>query len=216
LVKPIVLLLVMCLEKVRNAKGRKFRLFYFAEHILLVITLPSHPDEVLHKHLDDRIFLVLARMGLEHPWKPLGRSTGGGEGDSCQAPDMTTLVIEDEYSQSLCWLQMKMRWWFLPSNRTVRIVLLVKLDRTRRLDTTCPGNPTKQGPRYSFKSSKRMASPITTKGGSIQQSYEVTSDLPLLLESDHLFDRPAAMGEVDVIFSVQDSQLYAANVWMRV
>lgn len=155
------------IEQERDASGRKFRLFHFADSKLLIITVPTFPHETLHRRLDDIIFSQALQMGLGDEWQCQGATTfrptngagAGGEGDSSRRPrsqrplprDWPTLVIEAGMSQTLNGLRDKMRWWFRASNHAVKIVLLAKLEQHQQRVILekwkeVPTNPSRPGP----------------------------------------------------------------------
>ncbi len=133
---------VQDMDREREARGRKVRFFYFAEHKLLIVTIPTGPHEEMHAHLEGWFLAEVSRMGLFSSWRrtaarrfPEIPSTGSsGEGDSGGQPlparrrkgAWPTLVFESGYSQTLQSLRMKMRFWFTRSGHEVRIVLLAK------------------------------------------------------------------------------------------
>jgi hypothetical protein len=134
----------------REARGRKYRLFYDRSTEVLVITVPTHAHEILHRWLDAEIGKKTDAMGLGGQLDPIGSATlenrSGGtlqtslEGDSCRVPASRTgpdswpvLVIEAGCSQTIEQLRIKAQAWFLASNFEVKIVLLVKMDLSEEM-----------------------------------------------------------------------------------
>ena len=126
----------------REVRGRKVRLFYFADHKMLIITIPTGPHEELHTNLEKWYLAEVGRMGLISSWRRtaarrysgLSSTSSSGEGDSGGQPlparrhkgAWPTLIFESGYSQTLESLRMKMRFWFAQSDHEVKIVLLAK------------------------------------------------------------------------------------------
>ncbi|KAK3364301.1 hypothetical protein B0T25DRAFT_470421 [Lasiosphaeria hispida] len=135
------------LLKSRDRRGQKFQMDLWDGTQLWITTHASGLHETLHGHLDDKILLQVASMGLCDDWKRVGTTTftagaggSGGEGDSSRKPVSQrplpamwpTLVIEGGYSQSLRKLRHKARWWLQESNFEVKIVLIAKCLRTSK------------------------------------------------------------------------------------
>ncbi|KAK0726952.1 hypothetical protein B0T26DRAFT_692376, partial [Lasiosphaeria miniovina] len=103
------------------------------------------------------------------------------------------LVIEAGFSQSLGELYITMRRWFSMSNHEVKIVLLAKFN-TPML---------------------RQIITITRNTTTNPTSYNVTSGA-LVLSFRLLFLRDPGPGEGDFVFSVQELEEYAEDVWAQV
>ncbi|CAK7201157.1 hypothetical protein SEUCBS139899_003859 [Sporothrix eucalyptigena] len=129
----------LCRE--RDARGRKFRLFYLGTQIrILIITVPTKSHEGMHYLLSTRLVVQIAQMGLNESWSSsaaatlAGPSNSGGEADGnilpfparAGADQWPTIVFEAGYSQSEESLRAKMNWWFQASNHNVKIVVLAK------------------------------------------------------------------------------------------
>ncbi|EPE03443.1 dead deah box dna helicase [Ophiostoma piceae UAMH 11346] len=128
-----------------QARGRKTRLFFLAEHKLLIITIPTRSHEKLHLLLYTGIEGQIQQMGLRRAWTASGAtrfpgkdasssSASQGEGDSGGMPSperdgedaWPTIVVEGGYTQSLESLRAKIRFWFARSAHSVKIVVLAK------------------------------------------------------------------------------------------
>lgn len=145
------------IERERDVRRRKFRLFFQPEAGLVHITVPSGPHEDVTNALGLIIGSTTARQGR------LGKGSGattftsentqvsgikeadyslkpnrpprppGGDGNSA-GQKWPTLVIETGYSETISQLRHDMHWWFGASNHQVKIVLLIDLDRrTQRI-----------------------------------------------------------------------------------
>lgn len=194
-------------------------------------------NEFVHMGLERQWESIGSRT---YPPRQLGGSggQGGGEGDSCWGPTSQhgpdrwpTLVIEAGVSQSLASLRMKMNWWFDKSGHQVKIIVLAKLDRNQRLVTVekwterphiRPGaTATRRTPPVSLQPEKDQWVKIKQAAGISNTdparlnpaSYRAARNLPLQLEFNLLFGRPAAAGERDITFGVGDMQDYAVRVW---
>lgn len=136
------------IEKSRDSKCRKLRLFYEQQRSALIITLPTSSHELLHRWLDERIGIRVYAMGMYDQLDVVGAATyvttsGGSlgtslEGDSCRRPSSRSgsdgwpvLVIEAGYSQTIQQLRRRAQAWFLASNFEVKIVILAKMIATR-------------------------------------------------------------------------------------
>lgn len=174
----------------------------------------------------------------ENTWRTKAATTfrasrDRGEGDSTGGPiperrghdKWPTFVIEAGVSESLAQLRLDMQWWFAASNHDVKIVLLAKLDSSRRMIT------------LEKWMEEPVAAPVAAKLGAtttrqsaaprpiLQQTItihrnEATSPISykvirgaLVLEFRLLFFRSPGEGEGDIIISVSDLQWYAECVW---
>jgi hypothetical protein len=137
------------IDEERERRRRKFRFFFLAKERQLRVTLPSGPHERTHAGIFDTIRMNMVSPSRMPPWYPCaattyespdgtsskeadsGGSPGGGDtsGGDAQWP---ALVIECGASQSLASLHAAMRWWFWASEHRVKIVLAVKLHRSRQ------------------------------------------------------------------------------------
>ena len=133
------------IDQALQDRGRKVRLFFFAEEKLLIITIPNSPHERLHTGLNRALTDEINDMGCKYSWitngatryppdLPPNSSASRGEGDSSGGPSperlgdgsWPTIVFEAGSSQSLESLRMKIRFWFARSNHDVKIVILAK------------------------------------------------------------------------------------------
>lgn len=129
-----------------QARGRKVRLMFLAEHEVAIITLPTLHHERLHLRLYSNIQQQIDQMGLDRAWDstgattfPLGITPGSSsqvEGDSGGKPftdnagdhnhGWPTIVIQGGFTQSIESLRAKMIFWFAASAHSVKIVVLAK------------------------------------------------------------------------------------------
>jgi len=139
------------IEKSRDRREMPgFRLFYLADHKLLMVTIPTGQHERIHSYLDDSVVDQLRGMNITRDeWIGSGSQTshskrpgasGSVQGDSTRMTESRvernswpTLVIEVGHALPLNGLRLKMRWWFLASSHEAKIVLLAKLYRHLRL-----------------------------------------------------------------------------------
>jgi hypothetical protein len=141
-------------DRIEKSRDRRempgFRLFYLADHMLLIVTIPTRQHVRIHGYLDDSVVDQLRGRNITRDeWISSGSQTfdskrpgasGSGQGDSTRMTESRaerngwpTLVIEVGHTLPLNGLRLKMRWWFLASNHDVKIVLLAKLDRHLRM-----------------------------------------------------------------------------------
>jgi hypothetical protein len=212
-----------------------------ADTNVLIITIPTRAHEVLHRDLDDQISFMVGDMGLRRDFTSVGSSTyteldadnqvmSGGEGDSCRIPssrehadDFPTLVIEAGYTQSWSSLKDKARWWFRASRYDVKIILLVKMNRSsgQIIIEKWKGMPAPRPGATTWSQAQQLLPTrvdsirITQVPGTNPATYNVTG--PLRLEFVDLFLRQPveARGEDDVVLSIEDLQEYADAVWTR-
>lgn len=149
----------LCVEEVTTAifsqildtrsEGDKFRLSFFEERRLLIVTIPSRPHERAQADIQYHIAYAIRDMGLRRElrceahatFRPAsGHSPGGsGEGDSTFTPvsssgamaDWPSLVLEVGFSQSMAILRMKGKWWLEASDYAVKVVILVKFHQSQ-------------------------------------------------------------------------------------
>jgi hypothetical protein len=131
-----------------------------------------------------------------------------------------TLLVEAGETESLARLRNYMIWWFSASDHDVKIVLLAKLDHTRRTITlekweeepgsTRPGATTTRAA-AALHPVLRQSITITQDTTTDPTSYHVTSEL--VLGFSLLFLRDPGPGEGDVVLSIQDLEWYAECVW---
>ena len=202
----------------------------------LVIRMPTVKHEMLHRLLDEAIYMDSMAIGLLTEFVSVGSATYSDvdsqghvlwhlEGDSKRRPtssrgrkDFPTFVIEAGNSQSWGSLTAKASLWFKKSNGRVRIVVLVKIiegSNTIKIEKWKP-NARSQG----------MA--IANLGACVQKiripqipgsnpyspaSYEVVGG-DLRLEFDDVMLRPSASAERDIVVNEAHLREYAARFWM--
>ncbi|KAI0096317.1 hypothetical protein F4776DRAFT_560028 [Hypoxylon sp. NC0597] len=221
------------LDEQREVRGRGFRWRrYYAESQILLIAIPTHAHEMLHRILYEKFHeKVPAR---ENTWRTKAATTfragrDRGEGDSTGGPiperrghdKWPTLVIEAGVSESLAQLRLDTQWWFAASNHDVKIVLLAKLDSSQRMITVEKWVEEPVAAKPGATTTRRSAAlrPILQQVITIHRneatspiSYNVTRGA-LVLEFGLLFLRSPGEGEGDIIISVSDLQRYAECVW---
>ncbi|KAK3943460.1 hypothetical protein QBC46DRAFT_419815 [Diplogelasinospora grovesii] len=236
------------LEKSRELRRRRIRFRrYYARSRILIVVIPLSPHEILHTQIYDECRHEIDQMGLRYHWlnqgaathRPQGRPNrgDGGEGDSSGGPKQRragggwpTLVVEAGNTQTMEQLRRDMRWWFAAStNHQVKIVLLAKLDRTRRriilekwvVETRGQGRPGATTTRAAAVLQPPFCSQtitITWAPGmdNTPTSHTVTRGA-LRLEFELMFLRPPSNpGEHDIIISIPKLQIYAVDVWNEV
>ncbi|CAK7216991.1 hypothetical protein SCUCBS95973_003000 [Sporothrix curviconia] len=131
------------LLEARDESGRKARIFYFQDQRLLIVTVPTHHHEALHRGINLLVISEIVLMGLRSDWKDTGATTfvsgllgntSAGEGDSGGRPKSTrpggrswpVLVVEAGWTQSVASLRCKKDFWFRQSDHQVKIVILAK------------------------------------------------------------------------------------------
>ncbi|KAK4038169.1 hypothetical protein C8A01DRAFT_48163 [Parachaetomium inaequale] len=231
------------IERERDKRRRKFRFRrYDSSSQTLLITIPGDLHEQLHGGIYDKFTNQLARTGREDRWKSIRTATrqaqqghpGGseGQGDSTGGPKperdppgaWPTLVIEAGASESLAELHNDMRWWFSTSDHQVKIVLLVKFQRTggvitlEKWEEESPGPPRPGATTTCHASLQqpvlRQAINITRDPTTNPVSYNVTSGA-LVFGFRLLFLRDPGPGEGDFVMSVPELEDYAKYIWTQ-
>ncbi|VUC24273.1 unnamed protein product [Clonostachys rosea] len=228
------------IEKLRG-ENLPFRLKNFSQaERLLIITVPTLCNERMHSTLYDYIKYEIAAMGLRYSWSNLNAATmraenGGSvvEGDSAGVPTgpngdaqrWPTLVIEGGYSQSINALVRQAKSWFIASQHQVKIVLLMKLNRSPPGEIIIeqwkelrsqgrPGATTTRGfdslvpsriQRITIQKTLPSADPWNS------MSYRVSRG-PLELEFADIFLRAPGPGEGNIVVGDQDLRELGAAV----
>jgi hypothetical protein len=116
-----------------------------------------------------------------------------------------------------------MRWWFARSEHQVKIVLLVKFERTRETLTMekWEEEPTSARPGATTTRHAAALQPVLRQTITITRdpttdpaSFNVTSGA-LVLGFRLVFLRDPGHGEGDFVFSVEELKDYARTVWSR-
>ncbi|RFU72511.1 dead deah box dna helicase [Trichoderma arundinaceum] len=234
----------------RDAENRKFRFsLYTTDSGVLIITIPTLYHERAHRRLERIMNLKIDAMGLDEDWSCGGGGTytqasgnslvASGEGDSTGLPSSTrspsdgwpTFVIECGYSQTIALLIAKAHWWFTASNYEVKIVLLLKLNKSKesihiekwkasttstRLGATMTRAAAALYPRcFQIIDIKRDPDISNTHPNRLSRARYVVHSGPLRLEFADLFLRPPTPGtaEGDIIINDRDLQLLALKAW---
>ncbi|KAK3343761.1 hypothetical protein B0T25DRAFT_615061 [Lasiosphaeria hispida] len=216
---------------------RKFRICdYDSNSRVLIITIPTGLHEQLHKGLyNEHIRQVhkrswrdigsetfLAQQGHSGRSSKEGDSTGGPKPERAAKGAWPTLVIEAGVSQTLGQLHISMQRLFSMSNHEVKIVVLAKFDGTKILlekweeeMPVCPGATTTRRSLQHQQPVLRQSITITQNATTNPISYNVTRSA-LVLSFQLLFLRDPGPGEGDIVFSVQELEEYAEDVWAQV
>lgn len=134
-----------------RSESDKYRLFFFEDHRLLIVTLPSGPHERAQAEMQFHITSETRNMGLRKELHCEAHKTftpasghppgGSGEGDSTftlRSPTgvfaaWPSVVLEVGFSHSIAMLRMKGRWWLEASDYAVQVVILVKFFQSESL-----------------------------------------------------------------------------------
>ncbi|KAK0614066.1 hypothetical protein B0T14DRAFT_539685 [Immersiella caudata] len=215
------------IERAREKQGRKFRFCdYDSNSQILIITLPTDLHKELHGRLYDefigqRGIRSATRLAQGHSGQSSkeGDSAGGPKPQQAANGAWPTLVIEAGFSQSLGKLRLAMWRWFSLSNYEVKIVLLAKFNSTIILlekweeeAQVRPGATTTRHSLQHLTPVLRQSITITQNTTTDLTSYNVTSSA-LVLSFRLLFLRDPGPGEGDFVFSVQELEEYARDVW---
>ncbi|KAK0748111.1 hypothetical protein B0T21DRAFT_389050 [Apiosordaria backusii] len=223
------------IELTREEQGRKFRFRdYDSKSQILIITIPTG----LHEQLQNSLYHQLNWQVHRRSWMHMGSTTHSvqvhsglsrKEGDSTGGPKperaakgaWPTLVIEAGVSQTWGQLRICMRRWFSLSNHEVKIVILTKFDGNKILlekwEEEMPVRPGATTTRRSQHQEPvlRQSITITQNATTNPISYNVTRGA-LVLSFRLLFLRDPGPGEGDLVFSVQELEGYAEDVWAQV
>jgi len=215
------------LDNFRDTHCKSVRfLYYESKETLIVRIMPGKAHQFACKGFEAALVLKLAEMGLQHELRNAGATTYqgigcAGEADSSYIPrssrplraDWPTLVIEYGVSQSLKHLCADASWWLTSSPGQVKIVLLFSIsEKNRKIHieqwemgtgsdeqiTDSQDNP--QPTRPECVKTIEIAE-TNARGAFLQLSFQ------------KLFLREPEAGEMDIVFSIEDLERFAANAW---
>jgi len=215
------------IEQFRNTHYKSLRfLYYESEQILVVKIMPGEEHEVAVAHFEIALALKLTEMGVLKELRFLRSTVRQGicnrkEPDSSFRPrlarpsraDWSTLVIECGVSQSLKRLRAVCNWWFENSRGQVKTVLLFAINlKTRKIHIE------------QWEACATVNLPITgshhdsdwTKPECISTIDIIEADAgsaSLRLNFKKLFLREPGQGEMDILFTTEDLESLAADVW---
>ncbi|KAI9163568.1 hypothetical protein HJFPF1_05185 [Paramyrothecium foliicola] len=209
------------IDRGRERRRLRFRIRpYDSGTGVIHIALIRQPRQVLYLQLDQ---LIRHEVYDSLP----GAGVGAGEADTsgCPVPARLgpglwpTLVIESGCSQPLLALQRDMRWWFSASNYQVKIVLLVKLNRTdnsisierwqEELSRRSGATMTQRNP--IVEPTLQQSITITQRAGN-PVSYNITGGA-LVLPFRLLFLRDPSPQEGDLVVGIPKLRVFAERVF---
>jgi hypothetical protein len=222
------------IEDKRYTIGRGLRFTYCTDINTLIIKVPSPEHEAVTRTFTHDFMDQIRPMGLTElgDLKDMGATTYRGtstkkEPDSCWRPlaarpnkqDWPTLVFEVGVSETLRKLRMDARWWLANSQGHVKIVLLFKISRATRTiqieKWECRPATLAYVPR-----SNRPPAQIPTQiptididANGVVNGSPLATTPPLVLHFRHLFLRQPVPPEQNVIFTAQNLQRLANNIW---
>jgi len=185
-------------------------LYYENEETLIVKIMPSIAPELACTQFELKLVLKLAEMGLQDELLNIRSTTIQGiqcrkEADSAFQPwssrpyktDWPTLVIECGVSESINRLRGDSNWWFTNSAAQVKTVLLFSVsEKKRKIHIE----------QWEMRKEAKCIWTIDIVGAD-------AAGASLQLSFEHLFLRKPGKDEMDLIFTTQDLERFAANVW---
>jgi hypothetical protein len=206
------------------------RVTYCKDLQTLILKVPTFEHESAHGEFASKIVIRSALMGLERELAFCGATRYQGdnvdkEADSAYKPrslrplktDWPTIVLEGGVSESLLELRTDASWWLSNSGGDVKIVLIFSVKVTTR---TIHIEKWENVPALVTRRHTRSTPQGTLVPTSIQEidiSPNGVQGSPLILHFDKIFLRlpnPHAIpAEHDLIFTAQDLQTYATDLW---
>jgi hypothetical protein len=222
------------IEEKRYTIGRGLRFTHCTDIDTLIIKVPTPEHERVTRAFTHGLIGQIGQMGLteDNDLNDMGATTYRGtstskEADSCFKPpalrpnrlDWPTLVFEVGVSETLRKLRMDARWWLANSQGHVKIVLLFKISRATRTiqieKWECRPATLAYVPR-----SNRPPAQIPTQiqtididANGVVNGSPLATTPPLVLHFRHLFLRQPVPPEQNVIFTAQNLQRLANNIW---
>jgi len=210
--------------------GRNIRVTYCKDLQTLILKVPTFVHESAHGEFASKIVIRSALMGLERELAFCGATRYQGrdaekEANSAYKPrslrplktDWPTIVLESGVSESLPQLRTDVSWWLSNSGGDVKIVLIFSVTTTTR---TIHIEKWENTPAPVTRPHTRLTPSGTLVPTSIQQidiSPSGVQGSPLILHFDKIFLRlpnpHATPAEHDLIFTAQDLQTYATDLW---
>jgi len=227
--KPVTEVNVNTIDR-HHVIGRNIRVTYCKDLQTLILKVPTFVHESAHVDFAHKITTRTDRMGLERELAGCGATRYQGrdvekEADSSYKPrslrplktDWPTIVLESGVSESLPQLRTDASWWLRNSGGDVKIVLIFSVKRTTR---TIHIEKWENVPAPVTRPHTRLTPPGMLVPTSIQQidiSPNGVQGSPLILHFDRIFLRlpnpNAVPAEHDLIFTAQDLQTYATDLW---
>lgn len=218
--------------------GKTARIFYDESLRRLIVKVPSDVHELAGNLLSREIELIIQPMGVldellpfggarvkegsyrkepDRSWRPRTLPTG-------RSPKWPTLVVESGWSESLNRLRVDAEWWLTHSHGDVKVVILVKINRTQPkiIIETWILDPNsgilRPGPVLRGHRNHRlitMCSQVVTVSRD-QQGTITTVGVPLTIKFDDIFLRPTVPpNERDIIVPEQALQSVAMTTWLE-
>ena len=199
------------IESFNNTHCKSLRFLYYEKEEILIVKIIAGPaHEVTCAEFQMMMAFKLEEMGLRKELCDMRTTKYQGKGSGKQPDcafrplsfrpyktDWPTLVVECGVLQSLPDLKRDSNWWFTNSEAQVKNVLLFSLSEMKRkihieqwemhMEAKCIGTID--------------IVETDAAGASLQLRFE------------NLFLRKPSNGEMDIIFSTQDLEEFAAHVW---
>jgi len=210
--------------------GRSIRVTYYKDLQTLILKVVTYEHESAHGDFASMIVEQALLMGLRRELAFCGATRYQGrdvekEADSAYKPrslrplrtDRPTIILECGVSERLHKLRIDASWWLSNSGGDVNIVLIFSIKRTTR---TIHIEKWENAPAPLSRPHTRSTQPGALVPTRIQQIVISPGGVqggPLILRFDKIFLRPpnpnATLPEQDLIFTAQDLQTYATDVW---
>jgi hypothetical protein len=228
--KPVTKADLAEIDCARNSIGKHTRITHYTDANLLIVKLmPSAEHQSAHLTFGMELAAKVIRMGMSYrELYPFGGTrylghTSSKEGDSCYKPssrknktDWPTIVFESGLSESLQRLRCDASWWLENSKGEVKIVVIISIKPgDKRLEIEKWELALIDEGRRVTRLHPRTQSLIPTKIQeiTIMPNSSVTGALPLVLEFQKIFLRPAIEPEDDISFTVEDLSGWADTFW---
>jgi hypothetical protein len=228
--KPVTKADLAKMDTQRHQIGKHTRMTHYADDDLLIIKLmPSGKHECAHLYFGQKFLVKVIRMGTsDRELRPMGGTrypgnTSSKEGDTSYKPssrekesDWPTIVIESGLSESFERLRGDASWWLQNSKGEVKIVIIISVKPvSKRLEIEkwelAPRDDERRNTR-----SHPSSIPTKIQEFTIMPDGSVTGALPLVLEFQKIFLRPAIPPECDITFSEEDLSVWADDFWKSV
>lgn len=210
----------------RDENRMHFRFAYFLETRTLIIKIPSAEHEEAHANFS----MMIIEEDIEH-WLQNSKThkTQQGsalysakEGDSSwtnritrpRADSWPVFMIEAGNSESLAHLIRDAKWWLESSDGQVRMVILIKVNKTDHTIQILKYIPIPHPATYSLRSQPTVMPSLDADVlVNISTIPPQVQGGPLTLEFDRLFDRPPnSLAENDITLSNQSLGDWAVSV----
>ncbi|PUU82671.1 hypothetical protein B9Z19DRAFT_1017037 [Tuber borchii] len=199
------------LERFRDTHCKSLRFLYYEnEETLIVKIMPGPAHEVACTQFELELVLKLVKMGLHYELINMRSTTYQGigckkEADCAFRPlssrphrtDWPTFIVECGVSESIKKLRRDCTWWFENSAAQVKTVLLFAVsEKTKKIH---------------IEQWEMCTEPKCIRTIDIVEADAAGASLRLSFQN--LFLREPGKDEVDIIFSTEDLERFAANVW---